>query len=112
MADNYLSSIAVADTERSLAIPASSTYSALGTPFPHNPVIIIFDNQGTVSAQISFDGVNPWKTFTAGEAFVLDMRANHGQGSTWTFPIGTQVYVNGTAGATGNFKVSILYAGN
>jgi hypothetical protein len=99
-----------------LAIPAPeliqvmSGLTLLGT-FVEAPVIIIFDNQSTTSSGvISFDGgVTSWKTFTAGEALVLDMRANHGQAANFTFPKGTSVHVTGSAG---NFSVSYVYAQN
>jgi hypothetical protein len=112
MADNYLSVQLVPDVERSLAVPASASFSAIGTALTHAPVVIIFDNQSTVTSQVSWDGVNVWKTFVAGEALVLDCTANAGSAPTRLIPIGTQFYVNGAGGATGNFKISILYAGN
>jgi len=73
-----------------------------------NPTIIIFDNQGTVSTAISTDGgATTWRTFPAGEALTLDMRAAHGLASNYTFDIGT--VFTGT-GASGNFSISYLYA--
>lgn len=75
-----------------------------------NPVIIIFDNQGTVAVEISVDGGNTtWKTFTAGEALVLDMRAAHGIAPNFTFDVGTTFYGNG---ASGDFSISYIYAKN
>lgn len=73
-----------------------------------NPVIIIFDNQGTVSVEISTDGgATTWKTFPGGEALVLDLRAAHGLASNYTFDVGTSFY--GT-GASGDFSISYIYA--
>jgi hypothetical protein len=112
MSDYYLSVQLLPDEERSLAVPSSATFSAIGTPLAHSPVIIIFDNQSTVSSQVSMDGVKVWKTFTAGEALVLDITANAGSAPTRVITAGTQFYVNGAGGATGDFKISILYAGN
>ncbi len=112
MADSYLSLQAVFDTERTAVVPTSATFTTVGTALTHNPVILIFDNQSTATAGISVDGTNVWKTFTAGEALVLDLRANSGSAPTFTIPIGTQFLVNGAATATGNFKISIIYAGN
>ena len=106
-----MSLIAAFDTERSLAIPSSGTYSTIGNSLSHNPIIIIFDNQGTVTSQLSVDGVNSWKTFVAGETLLLDLRANAAHAPTFTIPIGTQFYINGAGGATGNFKISVIYAG-
>lgn len=74
-----------------------------------SPVIIIFDNQSTSSVVVSIDLVS-WKTFTAGEALVLDMRGNHGIASNFTFDVGTSFYGNGAA--TGSFSISYVYAKN
>lgn len=74
-----------------------------------NPVIIIFDNQSTSSVVISINSVS-WKTFTAGEALVLDMRGNHGIASNFTFDVGTSFYGNGAA--TGSFSIAYVYAQN
>lgn len=88
----------------------TGSFILLGT-FVEAPVIVIFDNQSTSSSgAISFDGgITTWKTFTAGEALVLDMRANHGLAPNFTFAKGTPVYVNGTGG---DFSVSYVYALN
>ncbi len=76
----------------------------------HNPVIIIFDNQGTVAIAISVDGgATTWRTFPGGEALVLDLRAAHGIAPNGTFPIGTTFF--GT-GASGTFSISYIYADN
>jgi hypothetical protein len=76
----------------------------------HNPVIIIFDNQGTVDVEISTSpGGNVWKTFPGGEALVLDLRGNHGNAPNYTFDIGTSFYGNG---ASGNFSIAYVYAKN
>jgi len=74
-----------------------------------SPVIIIFDNQSTSSVVISIDSVS-WKTFTAGEALVLDMRGNHGIASNFTFDAGTSFFGNGAA--TGSFSIAYVYAQN
>lgn len=112
MADSYLSVQLLPDVERSATVPTSATFTTVGTALTHNPVVIIFDNQSTVSAQVSWDGVNVWKTFTAGEALVIDCVANAGNAPTRVIPQGTQFFVNGAAAATGSFRISILYAGN
>jgi hypothetical protein len=75
-----------------------------------NPVIIIFDNQGTVAVAISVNGgTSTWKTFPAGEALVLDLRGNHGIAPNGTFRKGTTF--TGT-GASGTFSISYIYASN
>lgn len=73
-----------------------------------SPVIIIFDNLGTVDVVISIGTVS-WKTFQGGEALVLDLRANLGVAPNFTFDKGTPFFGNG---ASGNFSISYLYAKN
>lgn len=97
------------DTERSVSAPFTGSYQAVGTSLAYNPVVIVFDNQSTVAVSLSVDGTNVWKTFTAGEAFILDLRANNGIAANYTMDLGTQFYVLGTAG-TGDFKIAIIYA--
>lgn len=97
------------DTERSRAGAFSGSYQTLGSAISENPVIMIFDNQSTVSIEVSIDGTNTWKTFSVGEALVLDLRGNHGMAANFTVDLGTQFYVRGTGG-TGSFFLSILYA--
>lgn len=72
------------------------------------PVIIIFDNLGTVNVQISINDI-AWKTFAAGEALVLDMRANHGIAPNFSFDEGDTFIGNG---ASGDFSIAYLYAKN
>ena len=75
-----------------------------------NPVLIIFDNQGTVPIAISIDGgATTWRTFTPGEALVLDLRDKSGLAPNFTFDIGTTFYGNG---ASGTFSISYIYAIN
>jgi hypothetical protein len=72
------------------------------------PVILIFDNQGAASIAISTDGGSTtWRTFPAGEALVLDLRAAHGIAANFTFPVGT---VFSGSGASGTFSISYVYA--
>jgi hypothetical protein len=73
-----------------------------------NPVIIIFDNQGTAPVSISTNGgTTTWRTFPGGEAVLLDLRGNHGIAANFTFPLGTTF--TGT-GASGTFSISYIYA--
>jgi hypothetical protein len=72
------------------------------------PVIIILDNLGTVEVEITINDIL-WRTFSAGEALVLDMRANHGIAPNFTFSEGDTFYGNG---ASGDFSISYLYAKN
>lgn len=96
---------AIAAPELSAAMTGSfTTIGTLVAPPSH----IIFDNQSTVAVAISFDGgTTTWKTFSAGEAVVLDLRAAHGMASNFSFDQGTVISGNG---ASGTFRVSYLYA--
>lgn len=99
------------DTERSLAATSfNGTYQAIGSALTVNPVIIIFDNQTDVSVALSVDGTNTWKTFSSGEAMLLDLRANHGIAPDYTIDIGTLFQTNAALGTTGSFRISIVYA--
>lgn len=99
------------DTERARAATTfTGSYLAIGTAITENPVVIIFDNQTDVSVAISVDGVNVWKTFSAGEAFVLDLRANNGMAANYTMDVGTAFFTNAAVGTTGSFRISIIYA--
>jgi hypothetical protein len=75
-----------------------------------NPVHLIFDNQGTASVAISVNdptGATVWRTFSSGEAIILDMRANHGIAANFTSDEGTTFYGNG---ASGTFSISYTFA--
>lgn len=99
------------DAERSLAATSfNSTFQNIGTALVNNPMVIVFDNQSDVSVPLSVDGVNTWKTFSVGEAFVLDLRANHGIAQNYTMDIGTQFSSNAAVGTTGSFRISLIYA--
>lgn len=97
------------DIERSIVAPFTGVGQAIGTPLTENPVTIIFDNQSDVAVAIGTNPTDIWKTFVAGEVFVLDCRANHGVASNWTVDLATQFYGTGTGG-TGAFRISINYA--
>ncbi len=104
----YNANRAAPDTERSVTGAFTGVAQNLGSALTVNPIIAIFDNQSTVAVTVSFSGV-VWKTFSAGEALVLDMRANEGKADAYTFDRGTQFTVTATGG-TGSFYLSILYA--
>ena len=92
-----------------LSASMTGSWSLIGS-LTQSPVIIIFDNQGTVSVSISTDGgTTTWRTFPAGEALVLDLRGNHGIAPNLTFDKGTAFYGNG---ASGTFSISYVYAVN
>ncbi len=91
------------------ATATTPTGAKVGT-LTQSPVIIIFDNQGTVSVAISVDGgTTTWRTFPAGEALVLDLRAAHGLAANYTFDVGTTFTATG---ASGTFSISYIYAIN
>lgn len=89
-------------------LTGTPTYDLIGV-LDFNPVLIIFDNQGTVSVGISNNGTSTWKTFTAGEGLVLDLRDKSVRASNFTFDKGMPLYAIGAAGAC-DFKISYIYA--
>lgn len=91
-----------------LIVSMDGTNKLIGT-LAFNPTIIIFDNQSTTGVVISINNVQ-WKTFSGGEALVLDLRAAHGNARNYTFSIGDSFFGNGAA--NGNFSISYLYAKN
>lgn len=69
----------------------------------YTPVKIVLDNQSTSSVVLSINvggGLVQWKTFTAGEALVLD-------DDMYTFPVGT--IFSGNGAATGSFSIAYTY---
>lgn len=92
-----------------LTASMTGSWVSIGT-LSFNPVIIIFDNQGNDAVAISIDGgTTTWRTFPAGEAIILDLRAAHGLAPNYTFDKGTTFYGNGSAGT---FSISYVYALN
>lgn len=82
-----------------LAATMTGSTIIIGT-LPVIPILIIFDNQGTVPVSIYVNGAAaPWRTFPAGEALTLDV----------VFPKGTTFSGNG---ASGTFSISYLYEQN
>lgn len=81
----------------------TGSQAAIGTLL-YTPVKLILDNQSTSSVVLSIavggGGIVQWKTFSAGEALVLD-------DDMYTFPKGSVFYGNGAA--TGNFSISYTY---
>jgi hypothetical protein len=79
----------------------NGTTLLIGT-LPQNPCKLILDNQGSVSVQLYINGTgasNLWKTFSGGEALVLDQDLS-------AFPVGTRFYGNG---ASGFFSIAYTY---
>lgn len=99
------------EDERSIAATTfNGAYQSIGSALTHNPVVIIFDNQTDVEVPLSVTGNSTWKTFSAGEAFVLDLRANHGIASNYTIDASTQFSTNASIGTSGSFRISLIYA--
>lgn len=97
----------IAECGIELAATMTGSFVTIGALL-HNPVQIIFDNQGTVPVAISTNGgTSTWRTFPGGGALVLDMRGNSGIADNFTFPIGTIFSGNG---ASGTFSISYVYA--
>jgi hypothetical protein len=97
----------IAECATELAAVMTGAPVTIGTLL-QNPVIIIFDNQGTAPVAISTNGgTTTWRTFPGGEAVLLDLRGNHGIAANFTFPLGTTF--TGT-GASGTFSISYIYA--
>src|SRR3990167_324729 len=97
-------------TERSLASTSfNGDYQVIGTPLDQSPTVIIFDNSSDVSVPLSIDGVNTWRTFPAGEAVLLDLRANHGNAPNYSIDNGTQFYTNAAVGTSGSISISFIY---
>jgi hypothetical protein len=97
-------------TELSVAMTGSA---ALIGSLPNPGAIIVFDNQSTSSVAIYVNGTaaaNLWRTFPAGEAIVLDLRAAHAAAPNFSASQNTTFYGNGAA--TGNFSISYVYAQN
>lgn len=103
------SQICLFGTELSASMTGSATL--IGS-LPVNPVVMVFDNQGTASVSIYVNGTaasNLWRTFPAGEAIVLDLRSQHGLAPNFTPSQGTTFFGNG---ASGTFSISYVYAQN
>jgi hypothetical protein len=96
------------------ALPATELIATMtGAPvligtLTQNPAIIIFDNLSTVPVTITIGSIQ-WKTFAAGSAIVLDLRAASGIAPNFTFSQNTPIFGNG---ASGQFSVSYIYAQN
>lgn len=99
------SAVALPGAELKATMTGSSVL--IGT-LPQAPAIIIFDNLSTVSVVITI-GTVQWKTFSAGSALVLDLRAAHANAKNFFFAAGTAIFGNG---ASGDFSVSYIYAKN
>jgi len=86
-------------------IAAMTGSSVLIGTLLHTPIKLILDNQSTASVvlSISLNGgetLTQWKTFSPGEALVLD-------DDVYTFPKGASFYGNGAA--DGSFSISYTY---
>lgn len=104
----YIGARVVFDTERTVTGPFTGIAQNLGTVLSSPAVLLVMDNQSTVAVQLVVNGAT-WKTFSAGEAMVLDLRANAAHAPTYAVDANTQFQIIATAG-TGTFNLSVLYA--
>lgn len=98
----------VFDTERTVSGAFTGSPQNLGIALTSAAVLLLFDNQSTVAVQVVVNG-NVWKTFSAGEGLVLDLRANAAHASTFAVDANTQFQIIATGG-TGLFSLAVLYA--
>lgn len=96
------------DTERTVTGPFTGSAQNLGTVLTYPAVMAVLDNQSTVSVQFVVNGA-VWKTFTAGEGLVLDLRGNAAHAPTFAADAKTQFQIIATGG-TGIFSLAIIYA--
>ncbi len=96
------------DTERTVTGPFTGIAQNLGTVLSFPALMMVLDNQSTVAVQFVVNGA-VWKTFSAGEALVLDLRGNAAHAATFAADAHTQFQVIGTGG-TGIFSLAIIYA--
>ncbi len=96
------------DTERTVTGPFTGIAQNLGSVLAYPALMMVIDNQSTVAVQFVVNGA-VWKTFPAGEALVLDLRANAAHAPTFAADANTQFQIIGTGG-TGIFSLAIIYA--
>lgn len=107
---SVLAEMAVELEIQSSALSGAGTWDLIGT-LAFEPVHIVFDNQTDLEVKIGNDESNTWHSFPAGEAIILDMRANHGVADNMLFRKGMNLYASGVAGAAGQyFRISYTYA--
>ena len=103
------SQVALFGTEISASMTGSTVLiGTLPQPVSH----LIFDNQGIAAVAIYVNGTagaNLWRTFTPGEALVLDLRCAAANAPNFAVSQGTSFFGNG---ASGTFSISYLYAQN
>jgi hypothetical protein len=86
----------------------NGAYQTLSTLTQH-PVILIIQNDTNSTVTLSDDGATAGLTLIAGARLVLDLRGSTTRSNDFSWHIGTTFYVNGTAGSTGTYRMSILY---
>jgi len=106
---NYLSQQAKWGTQISRnAATFTGSLQAFSTTFTDSPWIVIIQNDTDQTVSLSQDGTNTAISLVAGTKLVLDLRANEGTATIFSFKKGEQWYASGTAG-TGLIKISYLY---
>jgi hypothetical protein len=88
----------------------TTSYQAINTGgLPSSCCILRLNSTSSTSVTISYDGVNDHEFLLAGASFTIPVQSNSQPNNfIANFPIGTQVYVKGTAG-TGNIYLSGYY---
>lgn len=88
----------------------TSSYQAVGAATSHDCFLIKMVNNGTTAVTVSFNGTTDHDICPATSFFLYDEQANASREGGMRVPIGTTVYVKGTAG-TGTIYVVVQYAG-
>ena len=93
---------------RQVASTYDGTYVVLGSALTSPAVILKIINNSDRDLDISTDGVTD-HDFVPKNGFVLyDLRANHGRLDDLLFPLGTQFYIKGSAGGSGNVYLVVI----
>lgn len=86
----------------------TSDYQVLGT-FAYPARVFKITNNSTEDVTLSWDGTNAHEYIPAGSFLLIDCSSNRQVNDIFSIPLGTTLYVMGTAG-TGNVYLSYYYA--
>ena len=104
---SYITKIAFEPLRSFNSATLNGTFQALGTPFAHEAYIIKMTNNSTALVTIALDGVTAVDVCPGNSFWLYDLDTS-GSPSPEALPVGTQVYINGTAG-TGNIYLTLQY---
>jgi hypothetical protein len=76
----------------------TGSYQAVGTPFVYPSYICKMVNNSSVLVTISFDGVNDYDVAPANSFWLYDEGKSSPNANYPALPVGTQIYVKGSAG--------------